>query len=330
MYDSIEQINDSVTHFKLGDQLVAIRNASTADEYWYDGDHQLHRNDGLPAVIRQHAPYRLEKWYIHGVLHRDGDLPAIHCSSVRGTKYAFWFKGGVRHRDGDLPASIEEDCHVFIETWYKDGQIYREGGKPTIVHKLRGEIVAEFWHRGNQLHRDGDLPARVEHGKGVIKTVWCRDGRTHRDGDLPAFISYYGGMVIESAWYKDGHLHRDGDLPAIISREVWGDGVEKELWFKHGEQHRDSGPSSIVRDMSTKIVRSLKFMQNGALHNPLGPARCIFHKDGAPKIVGYFLNNVKLTKDEWRERTQPPAIVRQINLLPYPIATEILVHYCID
>lgn len=41
-------------------------------------------------------------WYKKGLLHRDGDLPAVELSN--GTKA--WYKDGLLHRDDDLPAIV--------------------------------------------------------------------------------------------------------------------------------------------------------------------------------------------------------------------------------
>jgi len=46
-----------------------------------------------------------QSWYKEGVLHRDGDQPAIICWN--GTR--IWYKEGWLHRDGDKLAIIEAD-----------------------------------------------------------------------------------------------------------------------------------------------------------------------------------------------------------------------------
>lgn len=56
-------------------------------------------------------------WFGHGLIHRDGDLPAIEYAS--GIKY--WCQNGIIHRDGILPAMEYADGS---KRWYKRGVQY--------------------------------------------------------------------------------------------------------------------------------------------------------------------------------------------------------------
>ena len=81
-------------------------------EYWLDG--LRHRECG-PAVECNNGH---RAWYINGLLHREGDLPAVE--SYSGDRY--WYKRGMKHRDSG-PAVIKTngDRH-----WYLDGKRYLE------------------------------------------------------------------------------------------------------------------------------------------------------------------------------------------------------------
>jgi hypothetical protein len=100
-------------------------------------------------------------WYKDGVLHRDGDLPAVEWPS--GTK--IWYKDGKLHRDGDRPAIEWSDGS---KEWYKDGVDHRDGDLPAVVHACGSK---EWWYNGN-MHRVGG-PAWVR-SDGTL--AWCFEG----------------------------------------------------------------------------------------------------------------------------------------------------------
>jgi hypothetical protein len=52
------------------------------NERWYNKDHQLHRNNDLPAVISLDGS---KYWYKNGKYYRDNNLPAV--TFFDGTKY---------------------------------------------------------------------------------------------------------------------------------------------------------------------------------------------------------------------------------------------------
>jgi hypothetical protein len=101
-----------------------------------------------------------KRWYKDGVLHRDGDLPAVEWSS--GGK--MWCKDGVLHRNGDLPA-IEYPNGT--KKWYKDGKRHRDGDRPAI-EQANG---SRCWYKNGELHRVGG-PAIVY----AYETYWYFEG----------------------------------------------------------------------------------------------------------------------------------------------------------
>lgn len=80
---------------------------------WRDQDHDLHRGRDLPARVWRDGS---QLWYLCGLKHRDGDLPAV-VNKLRGGRE--WYQLGLRHRDGNLPAVEEEECGT-MEWWVND------------------------------------------------------------------------------------------------------------------------------------------------------------------------------------------------------------------
>jgi ribosomal protein L25 (general stress protein Ctc) len=78
--------------------------------------------------------YRLpNKW-----LHRNSDKPAITSSM-----HYEWWVNGLRHRDGDLPAVVYNNGY---SAWYKNGVRHRSGGKPAIIY-TNGNST--YWENGS-------------------------------------------------------------------------------------------------------------------------------------------------------------------------------------
>ena len=63
---------------------------------------------------------------LNGVIHRDGDEPAI----IYANGDRVYYVNGKLHRDGDQPAVIFSNGSV--EYWF-DGKLHREGDKPAII-----------------------------------------------------------------------------------------------------------------------------------------------------------------------------------------------------
>jgi hypothetical protein len=89
-------------------------------------------------------------YYLFGIRHREGDLPAV----VFENGMCKWYKVGKLHRDGDLPAIIEADG---TQHWYINGKPHRDGDLPAVIY-VDG---TQHWYKNGKLHRDGDLPAII-------------------------------------------------------------------------------------------------------------------------------------------------------------------------
>lgn len=111
---------------------------------WVDDQHQLHRENKLPAKILANG---CRLWYRHGQRHRDGDQPSIiigHCK--------IWYQDGQMHREGDQPAYIDDE----MQEWWYHGQHHRDGDQPAYI-SADGQSWFQYSHR----HRDGDRPACI-------------------------------------------------------------------------------------------------------------------------------------------------------------------------
>lgn len=164
---------------------------------WYSHG-LLHRENDLPALEVQddhdNDLFLRREWHVHGKLHREGGLPALeYCGQQQ------WYRHGVLHRDDDLPAVVQRG----LEEWHKDGLLHRENDRPAVI-----ECGTKKWYVQGKLHRERGLPA-IEDANGSKQ--WYRHGVLHRDGDLPAIENSFGNKK----WYRDGCLYRemyDGQL----------------------------------------------------------------------------------------------------------------------
>ena len=115
---------------------------------WYK-DGKIHRDGGQPAYIDSECT----EWYKEGKLHRESlsgepDLPAV----IRGEFNLQWWVNGVRHRKGDLPAVIFENR----QEWWVNGLRHRDEDKPAYI-----EPFLYKWYKNGVLHRD-DGPAYMD------------------------------------------------------------------------------------------------------------------------------------------------------------------------
>jgi len=118
-----------------------IKNGSELFEKWFDNrigdiccivypngdkycfkDNNLHRDDGLPAVIDIDGT---KEWWFNGKKHRDNGEPAI--IRTNGTKE--WWVNGNRHRENG-PAVIRTNG---TKEWWVNGNRHRENG-PAIIY----------------------------------------------------------------------------------------------------------------------------------------------------------------------------------------------------
>jgi len=88
-----------------------------------------------PALV---SPDGDEYWYKDGLLHREGDFPAI---TFKKKQIYVWMKEGKYHRENG-PAIMRPDGSY---EWYRNGKLHREGG-PALYDPKRK--ISEFWIDG--------------------------------------------------------------------------------------------------------------------------------------------------------------------------------------
>lgn len=98
----------------------------------YDKDLKLHSYDDAPAEITWNAKYDELKlvWYIHGVVHREKDLPSIIDRRAKKEVLEKYYWHGVIHRANSLPAEIKPDS----KTWMVQKALHNSEG-PAFVGK---------------------------------------------------------------------------------------------------------------------------------------------------------------------------------------------------
>jgi hypothetical protein len=109
---------------------IEMRSNGTTREVWWLGS-WMHRGNDLPAEVLP----ALSSWYKRGVLHRDGDQPAL----IFEDGLRLYYQNGVLHRDGDLPAR-ENDIKGGITIWYRNGKRHRDGDKPAYISRDNNHI----------------------------------------------------------------------------------------------------------------------------------------------------------------------------------------------
>jgi hypothetical protein len=143
---------------------------------------------------------KTKKYYKNGVLHRDGDLPAIECPNR-----ALYYKNGKLHRDGDLPAGIYLNGE---ERYYKNGKLHRDFDLPAVKYS----DGSKYYYKNGALHRDHGLPA-IESANDC--KYYYENGVLHRGRGLPAieFLDRY------KSYYMYGHKITSDVANFIAKRE---------------------------------------------------------------------------------------------------------------
>jgi hypothetical protein len=135
------------------------------------------------------------RWRVNGLLHREGDLPAIEYSD--GSKE--WWLNGLPHREGGPAVEwVGSVCGLNkgFAAWLSNGLLHREGDLPAMEYTDGGKR----WYKNGLLHRDNG-PA-VEHGDGSKE--WWKDGQLRPDAKLK---SKAGAIDTIDVRYTDGtHL----------------------------------------------------------------------------------------------------------------------------
>jgi hypothetical protein len=92
------------------------------------------------------------QWFQFGLLHRDGDLPAVEI--YNGSR--MWYQRGTLHRDHDLPAVVWASG---TQQWYQHGKLHRSFDLPAVVW---ADGTQEWWVHGvQQTPKDGEEICKI-------------------------------------------------------------------------------------------------------------------------------------------------------------------------
>lgn len=143
---------------------------------WYKNG-KIHRDNDLPAVIYEYST----EWYQFGELHRCG-RPAVINRYMYGPRICgdMYYIYGVLHRSGDLPAVIDIKDNRL--RWYNNGSLHRDNDLPAII--VPGCQLA-YYKYGRET-RYYDRPSSLLYGIHIpskeMHLRWRRRGKEYRDG----------------------------------------------------------------------------------------------------------------------------------------------------
>jgi len=128
---------------------------------------EIHRDDG-PAWIEyfENGLIKREKYYVNGVLSRDGGLPAWLDYSYKGhlIEKICYLNGKIT--DGLSKVSYYEDGSVSSEFNYENGELSSTVGPAVIHYSADGNVSSSYWYLDGKLHRE-DGPAIVVYHSGT-------------------------------------------------------------------------------------------------------------------------------------------------------------------
>ena len=143
----------------------------------------LHRDNDLPAVIWANG---LKQWYQHGEQHRDNDQPAeIYANGSR-----FWYHRGKAHRDNSLPAGINADGSTAW--YYQHNELHRVGGPA---------LKTDYYIDGNKVTKefnDRVVALYTKYNQYVPGYGWVPRRFTYRLRD--AILRHILPRIMEEGW----------------------------------------------------------------------------------------------------------------------------------
>ncbi|OQX78904.1 MAG: hypothetical protein B6D56_08100 [Candidatus Omnitrophica bacterium 4484_70.1] len=130
---------------------------------WYKFD-KLHRDGNKPAkIVFDENRNEKEIYFLKdGAYHRDKG-PAIVKFDEKGKAiYLAWYKNGVLHSEGDKPAIVEisriPQCFKATFFWYRNNQRHREGIKPAYVEikecKEEKKVIKRYFKYGVEFKKE--------------------------------------------------------------------------------------------------------------------------------------------------------------------------------
>jgi len=153
--------------------------------------------------------------------------------------------------------------------WWRDGKMYREGGRPQMLRRrLNGSVEREEWYHPTMQ----TLDRRIVYGEDgqTAEHCWFLHRKLHRI-HLPSYVKEKNGVVEEEQYRLLGELQR---------RVLYHTDYVEDMYYQQ-KLHRDDGPAYIKTDRATgKLLRS-QWCNMGVPHREDGPADEIHHGDGS-------------------------------------------------
>ena len=103
-----------------------VVNEHNGDQFWFTGE-VLHRDDDLPAVVRDDHRHVFLSWHKHGNNHRENDDPAVFMQwKHNGEVRQYWYRDDKLHREWALPAvvhspGVHEWWSPVVQEWWVHG-----------------------------------------------------------------------------------------------------------------------------------------------------------------------------------------------------------------
>ncbi len=130
-----------------------------------------------------------------------------------------------------------------VEYLDEDGLPHREDGPAEVLLGMDGEVEEETWFRHGQMHRDGDQPAYTTfHDDGTVRTEeFYVDGLMHREGGKPSRTRRDENGNIEAQDYKEhGNYHRIDGPAQLWKISADPTGTLQEAWWWRGQPMTDT------------------------------------------------------------------------------------------
>lgn len=274
--------------------------SGTKKERSFWSDDGLSRSDG-PALIKYNEEGRIchTEYWVAGVRHRTGNLPAVFISYEDDEHSEYW-EFGQLHRHHGPAIHIVRGGEVITKKWWIRGKLhgrpaishYKEGlprkisnyenGKPCELWQIRWECNSVHFHyRITGKEYDSKRVGYWVDG-GLIYVEYRKDGLFHKT-DGPAEIAYPSfEEPTYLCYYTNGERRQCG--PYMIKQHSNGDREESCL-VNLGPDHHDEYVARY--DGNGKVVWT-KYYRRGRLHRLDGPA-VISEKD-----VEYYVDGVKI------------------------------------
>lgn len=153
----------------------------------------------------------------HGLIHRDGDLPAIEKVLDGKVVRQEWYQNGKHDRKNGKPAQIEllVEHNIFIAAWFEDGLLSRDetAGPARLIRYQDGVIQAEYLIEGRLSRRAGPAVGRLyppdAKYDGKPLSEWYLYGRRHRtNGPAEEYKGGFGYFFLDGVEYEDERAYK--------------------------------------------------------------------------------------------------------------------------